>query len=168
MRCYRSWYGGLVVLGLSFAVGAVNVALAQGVGSVPPRIVSTDGAPKAAGPYAQGVVAGGFLFTAGQTARDPGTGKLVEGDITVQTNRVLDNLEAILKAAGCGLGDVVKATVFLADLSDFEKMNEVYARRFGDTRPARSTVQVTLPGRAVIEVDFVARIPEPATGKRAR
>ncbi len=133
---------------------------AQAQGGSKPKAVSTEGAPKAIGPYAQGVVAGGFLFTAGQTPRDPATGKQVEGDIGVQTNRVFDSLEAILKAGGCGLSDVVKATVYLTDLGDFEKMNEAYAKRFGDTRPARSTVQVAkLPGGASIEIDFVARVP---------
>ncbi|MDQ2978189.1 MAG: Rid family detoxifying hydrolase, partial [Acidobacteriota bacterium] len=135
-----------MLLGMILAT-PTHVALAQSEGSPSPRVVSTEGAPKANGPYAQGVVAGGFLFTAGQVARDPATSKLVEGDIAVQTNRVLDNLEAILKAGGCRLADVVKATVFLTDLGDFDKMNEAYAKRFGETRPARSTVQVAkLPG----------------------
>jgi len=147
----------LVVLALAFA--SPHVARAQG-GSGRPKAVSTEGAPKAIGPYAQGVVAGGFLFTAGQIPRDPATGKPVEGDIAVQTNRVFDSLEAILKAGGCGFADVVKATVYLTDLGDFEKMNEAYAKRMGDARPARSTVQVAkLPGGATIEIDFVARVP---------
>jgi 2-iminobutanoate/2-iminopropanoate deaminase len=124
------------------------------------RTITVAGAPKAIGPYAQGVVANGFLYTAGQTPRDPATGNLVEGDISVQTQRVFDNLEAILKGAGCSLTDVVKATVFMVDLADFAKMNEVFAARFGGNRPARSTVQVSkLPSGAQLEIDFVARIP---------
>jgi 2-iminobutanoate/2-iminopropanoate deaminase len=121
--------------------------------------IGVNGAPKAIGPYAQGVIAHGFLFTAGQVPLDPKTMKLVEGDIAVQTHRVFDNLEAILKGAGCSLADVVKATVFMTDLGDFAKMNEVYAARFGDHRPARSTVQVVkLPAGAQIEIELVARV----------
>jgi 2-iminobutanoate/2-iminopropanoate deaminase len=122
--------------------------------------VAVEGAPKAAGPYAQGVVAGGFLYTAGQIPRDPTTGNLVVGDISVQTNRVLDNLEAVLKGAGCTLHDVVKVTVFMTDLGDFAKMNDAFAARFGESRPARTTVQVSkLPTGATLEMDMVAKIP---------
>lgn len=122
--------------------------------------VSTDSAPKAIGPYSQGIVAGGFLYTAGQVPLDPATMKLVEGDIAVQAGRVLDNLEAILAAAGCRLADVVKTTVFLADLADFAAMNAVYAARFGDHRPARSTIQVAgLPAAARIEIEVIAKLP---------
>lgn len=121
------------------------------------KTVSVDDAPKAIGPYSQGVVAGGFLFTAGQVPFDPATMKIVEGDIALQTARVFDNLEAVLRGAGCALPDVVKATVFLADLADFAEMNKVYAERFGSHRPARSTVQVAkLPAGARIEVDLIA------------
>ena len=124
------------------------------------RTVAVEGAPKAVGPYAQGIIANGFLYTAGQTARDPATGNPVSGDIVVQTNRVIDNLEAILKGAGCTLQDVVKVTVFMTDLGDFAKMNEAYAARFGSHRPARSTVQVSkLPANAQLEIDVVARVP---------
>ena len=126
----------------------------------PPRVIATDGAPKAIGPYSQGIVANGFLYTAGQVNRDPATSKVVEGDIAVQTNRVLDNLEAVLKAAACSFKDVVKATVFMADLDDFAKMNEVFASRFGESRPARTTVQVSkLPGGGKLEIDLVAQVP---------
>jgi len=126
----------------------------------PLRTIAVDGAPKAIGPYAQGIVASGFLYTAGQIPLDPATMNLVEGDITVQTARVFDNLAAILKAAGCSFRDVVKATVFMADLGEFTKMNEVYAARFGDHRPARSTVQVSkLPKGAVLEIELIARVP---------
>jgi 2-iminobutanoate/2-iminopropanoate deaminase len=122
--------------------------------------IAVDGAPKAIGPYAQGVIARGFLFTAGQVPLDPKTMKLVEGDIAVQTHRVFDNLEAVLKGAGCTLADVVKATVFMTDLGEFAKMNEAFAARFGDHRPARSTVQVAkLPAGAGLEIELVARVP---------
>jgi 2-iminobutanoate/2-iminopropanoate deaminase len=124
------------------------------------RPVAVNGAPKAIGPYSQGVVANGFLYTAGMLARDPETNKPVEGDITVQTNRIIDNLEAVLAGAGCSLKDVVKVTVYMTDLNDFPKMNEVYAARFGDNKPARSTIQAAkLPGGANMEVDMVARLP---------
>lgn len=124
------------------------------------RAIATNGAPKANGPYSQGVVVNGFLFTAGQLPRDPVTSKLVEGDISVQTNRVLDNLESVLRAAGCSFQDVVKVTVFMADLEDFAKMNDVFASRFGANRPARTTVQVSkLNSGARLEIDLVARIP---------
>lgn len=121
------------------------------------QTIAVPDAPKAIGPYAQGIVAGGFLFTAGQIPLDPATARLVEGDVSVQTGRVLDNLEAVLRGAGATLQDVVKTTVFLADLADFAAMNEVYAKRFGAHRPARSTVQVAaLPAGARIEIELVA------------
>ncbi|HTS00904.1 MAG TPA: RidA family protein [Thermoanaerobaculia bacterium] len=123
------------------------------------RTIAVASAPKAIGPYAQGIVAGGFLFTAGQIPLDPATMKLVAGDIAAQTHRVFDNLEAILEGAGLALGDAVKATVYLADLADFATMNEVYAARFGPHRPARSTVQAAaLPAGARVEIDLVAKI----------
>src|SRR5512142_2551303 len=102
--------------------------------------VSVSDAPKAIGPYSQAVVAGGFVYTAGQVPFDPATMKIVEGSITDQTNRVFDNLEAVLRGAGCTLADVVKTTVFMTDLGEFAEMNAAYAARFGDHRPARSTV----------------------------
>jgi 2-iminobutanoate/2-iminopropanoate deaminase len=124
------------------------------------KTIAVADAPKAIGPYAQGIAAGGFLFTAGQIPLDPTTMKLVEGDVAVQTSRVFDNLEAILTGAGCGLADVVKATVFLTDLGEFAKMNEVFAARFGAHRPARSTVQVSrLPAGAQVEIELVAKLP---------
>lgn len=122
--------------------------------------VATDAAPKAIGPYSQGIAAGGFLFTAGQVPLDPATMTLVEGDIAAQTSRVLENLSAVLAASGCSLSNVVKTTVFLADLGDFAEMNRVYAERFGAHRPARSTVQVAkLPAGARIEIEVIARLP---------
>jgi 2-iminobutanoate/2-iminopropanoate deaminase len=124
------------------------------------KTIAVENAPKAIGPYSQGAVAGGFLFTAGQIPLDPATMKLVEGDIGALTNRVIDNLEAVLAGAGCKLTDVAKSTVFLVDLGEFAGMNEVYAKRFGDHRPARSTVQVAkLPAGARVEIEVVAKIP---------
>jgi 2-iminobutanoate/2-iminopropanoate deaminase len=119
--------------------------------------VSTGGAPKAIGPYSQGTIAGGFVFTAGQVALDPRTGEVVPGGIAEQTERVMQNLTAILQAAGSGLDQVVKTTVFLSDMADFAAMNEVYARAFGEHRPARSTVAVgALPKGVRVEIDAVA------------
>jgi 2-iminobutanoate/2-iminopropanoate deaminase len=124
------------------------------------KFIAVSGAPKAAGPYSQGVVSNGMLFTAGFTPRDPVTGVAVQGDMTVQSNRVFDNLEAVLKGAGCSMKDVIKVTVYMTDLNDFAKMNDVMAVRFGDHKPARTTVQVAkLPSAATLEIDFVARIP---------
>jgi 2-iminobutanoate/2-iminopropanoate deaminase len=121
--------------------------------------IAVGDAPKAIGPYAQGIVAGGLLFTAGQIPLDPATMRLVEGDIALQTGRVLDNLEAVLRGAGARLQDVVKTTVFLSDLSDFAAMNEVYSKRFGTHRPARSTVQVAaLPAGARVEIELIAAL----------
>ena len=124
------------------------------------KTIAVAGAPKAIGPYAQGIVAGGMLYTAGQTARDPVSNKLVEGDIVVQTDQIFTNLQAVLAGGGCTLADVVKVTVFMTDLGDFTKMNEAFAKRMGTATPARSTVQVAkLPGGAQIEIDMVARVP---------
>lgn len=123
------------------------------------KTISVDNAPQAIGPYAQGIVAGGFLFTAGQVGLDPATMKLVEGDVAAQTRRVFDNLEAVLAGAGATLSDVVRAGVFLVDMGDFAKMNEVFAARFGAHRPARSTVAVAaLPAGARVEIDLVVRV----------
>lgn len=120
--------------------------------------ISTDRAPKAIGPYAQAIESGGFLFTAGQIALDPATMKVVEGGIDAQAARVFDNLEAVLAAAGLGLTDVVKTTVYLTAMADFPAMNAVYAARFGEHRPARSTVGVAeLPAGARLEIDMIAR-----------
>jgi 2-iminobutanoate/2-iminopropanoate deaminase len=123
------------------------------------RIVSTPAAPAAIGPYSQGIVAGGMLFTAGQIPLDPTTMELVQGDVGVQTARVFANLKAVLAAAGTSIDRVVKATVFLVDMADFPAMNAVYEREFGDHRPARSTVAVkTLPKSAQVEIDLVALV----------
>jgi 2-iminobutanoate/2-iminopropanoate deaminase len=119
--------------------------------------VSTSGAPAAIGPYSQAVVAGGFLYTAGQIALDPDSGHIVEGGIEEQTERVLRNLTAVLEEAGTSWARVVKTTVYLQDLSHFPTVNEIYGRVIGDARPARSTVQVSaLPRAALVEIDAVA------------
>jgi 2-iminobutanoate/2-iminopropanoate deaminase len=123
------------------------------------RIIHTDQAPAAIGPYSQAVVVNGFVFTAGQIALDPATGQVVEGDVVAQTEQVMRNLTAVLKAAGARWSDVVKTTVFLHDMTDFPRVNEVYARAIGDARPARSTVQVAgLPRGVLVEIDAVAAV----------
>jgi 2-iminobutanoate/2-iminopropanoate deaminase len=130
---------------------------------MPLDFVATGGAPKAIGPYSQAVSANGLLFTAGQIALDPATGELVPGGIVEQTARALENLRAILAAAGAGLAEVVKTTVFLVDMGDFTAMNEVYGRVFGGHRPARSTVAVAaLPRGARVEIEVIAAV----SGKR--
>ena len=119
--------------------------------------VQTDQAPAAIGPYSQGIIANGFVFTAGQVPFDPQSMQLVEGDIAVQTEQVMKNLAAILGEAGASLQTVVKTTVFLRDMDDFVAMNEVYARHFGEHKPARSTVQVArLPRDVAVEIEAVA------------
>lgn len=121
------------------------------------RAVETPDAPKAIGPYSQAIVANGFVYTAGQVGADPKTGTLVEGGIEAQTEQVLKNIAAVLKASGSSLESVVKTTVFLADMNDFAKMNEVYAKYFKAPFPARSTVQVArLPRDAKVEIEAVA------------
>lgn len=121
------------------------------------RIVHTENAPAAIGPYSQAVVAGNFLFTAGQIPIDPATGQIVPGDVTAQTERVLRNLAAVLEHAGASWSDVVKTTVYLQDMADFPRVNEVYGRVMGEARPARSTVQVAgLPRGVLVEIDAVA------------
>lgn len=119
--------------------------------------VHTEGAPNAVGPYSQAIVAGDLIFCSGQIPLDPATGTLVEGDIAVQTRRVLESLAAVLAAAGSDLAHVTKTTVYLADLADFSAMNDAYALRFGDHRPARATFEVgKLPRGARIEIECVA------------
>lgn len=121
------------------------------------NIVATDDAPKAIGPYSQGVVQDGILYTAGQIALDPVTMELVPGDVATQTERVFTNLRAVLAAAGTSLDRVLKTTVYLADMSDFQAMNAVYARQFGEHRPARSTIAAAgLPKSARVEIDVIA------------
>lgn len=124
------------------------------------QIVHSSEAPAAIGPYVQAQAAGGFLFTSGQVALDPASGALVGADAAAQTRRVLENLRAVLAAGGCQPADVVKTTVFLADMNDFAAMNEVYGAFFAPHKPARSTVQVArLPKDARVEIECVARLP---------
>jgi 2-iminobutanoate/2-iminopropanoate deaminase len=119
--------------------------------------VSTEKAPKAIGPYAQAIIANGFVYTAGQIPLDPQTGNIVEGGIKQQTRQVMENLQAVLEAAGSCLNQVLKATVFLKNIGDFAPMNEIYAEYLGDAKPARSTVAVAeLPRDALVEIDLVA------------
>lgn len=126
---------------------------------MPSRKISTDNAPSAIGPYSQGLIANGFLFTAGQIPLDPASGKMVDGGIVEQTDRVMQNLQEVLRAAGTTWNDVVKTTVYLHDLSHFPTVNEIYGKWLGDARPARSTVQVTaLPRGALVEIDAIAVI----------
>lgn len=123
------------------------------------EFVKTTHAPGAIGPYSQAIIANGFLYTAGQIALDPATGLIVEGGIREQTTRVMANLKAILEAAKVTMSHVVKTTVFLIDMADFAEMNEVYAKVFGDHKPARSTVAVSgLPRGVRVEIEVVATI----------
>ena len=123
--------------------------------------ITSTGAPTAIGPYSQAVRAGGLLFVSGQVPIDPETGELIHGDVTAQTHRALRSLDAIVRAAGATLDDVVKTTVYLADMNDFVAMNRAYATWFADPAPARAAVQVArLPKDAQIEIDAVVRLPD--------
>jgi 2-iminobutanoate/2-iminopropanoate deaminase len=122
-------------------------------------VVATQDAPQAIGPYSQAVKAGGFLFSSGQIAINPATGQVIAGDVAAQTERVMKNLAAILKAAGLSLQRVVKTTVYMKSMGDFATMNEIYGRHFGEHRPARSTVEVArLPKDVLVEIDVVAEL----------
>jgi 2-iminobutanoate/2-iminopropanoate deaminase len=124
---------------------------------LPKKHVTTPNAPRPIGPYSQGVIAGGLLFVSGQIPLDPESGEVVRGDIEVQTDRVMKNLMAILKEAKMGPENVVRATVYLADLADFQRMNEVYDRYLGKEPPARSTIQAAALSKGVrIEIDMIA------------
>lgn len=121
------------------------------------KIITSEEAPSAVGPYLQAVEAGGFVFVSGQIPLDPATGRMVEGDITTQTRRVMDNVGAILRAAGLGFADIVKCTIFLADMADFPAVNEAYAAYFPQNPPARACIQAAaLPKGARIEIEAVA------------
>ncbi|HET8547037.1 MAG TPA: RidA family protein [Bryobacteraceae bacterium] len=121
--------------------------------------ISTDNAPKAIGPYSQAVVHAGLVWLSGQIPLDPATGQLVEGDVVAQAERVLENISAVLAAAGSSLDRVLKTTVFLRDMSDFPRLNEVYGRYFPSNAPARSTVQAArLPRDVSVEIDCVAAV----------
>lgn len=133
------------------------------------RAVESADAPKAIGPYSQAIVANGFVYTAGQVGSDPKSGLLVEGGIEAQTEQVLKNIAAVLRAAGSSMDAVVKTTVFLTDINDFARMNEVYAKHFGKPFPARSTVQVArLPRDARVEIEAVAVLRAASTSDRLR
>ncbi|HYP21228.1 MAG TPA: RidA family protein [Chloroflexia bacterium] len=124
-------------------------------------VVRTEGAPGAIGPYSQGIKVGGLVFTAGQVGFDPATGQFVEGGVEEQTRRTLENISAILEAAGTSLDRAVKVTVFLSDMSLFEAMNGVYKQFFSDTPPARTTVAVAgLPRNALVEIECVAALDD--------
>ena len=119
--------------------------------------IATQGAPKAIGPYSQAVLANGVLYTSGQISLDPQSGEIVPGDFAAQANRVFDNLAAVLKEAGSGFDRVMKATVYVTDLANFQTLNAIYAERFGSHRPARTTVQVpALPKGSLLEIDLIA------------
>jgi len=121
------------------------------------QAVATNNAPKAIGPYSQGVRAGNLLFVSGQVPIDPATGNIIEGDIKAQTDRVMRNLSAILEAAGASMDHVIRCTVYLADMNDFAAMNDVYGSYFSQPAPARSTIQaVRLPKDARVEIDVIA------------
>jgi 2-iminobutanoate/2-iminopropanoate deaminase len=123
------------------------------------KTVQTEKAPAAIGPYSQAVLTGGFLFCSGQISIDPATGKMVEGGIEIQTERVLRNLAAVLEEGGASLQSVVKTTVYLADLSDFTAMNGVYGTFFTENPPARATIEAAkLPAGALVEIDAVASV----------
>jgi 2-iminobutanoate/2-iminopropanoate deaminase len=121
------------------------------------RIIRTNDAPKAIGPYSQAIGAGGFVFVSGQIPLDPKTGNLVQGDIKEQARRVMENAKAILAASGCTMANVVKSTIFLKDMNEFAAVNEVYGGYFPSDPPARATVEVSrLPRDAAVEMDFIA------------
>jgi 2-iminobutanoate/2-iminopropanoate deaminase len=121
------------------------------------QVIATDEAPKAIGPYSQAIVAGELVFTSGQIPLDPETQEMVKGDVRTQAERVMENLRGVLEAAGASFGQVVKTTIFLADLADFAAVNEVYGKRFTGAPPARSTVQVAaLPKGARVEIEMIA------------
>ena len=124
------------------------------------QIISTEDAPRAIGPYSQAVRAGNFVFLSGQIPIDPATGNFVEGGVAEQTEQVLKNISAVLAASGTSLENVVKTTVFLADMNDFAAMNEVYGRFFKENPPARATVQAArLPRDARVEIEAIAELP---------
>jgi len=123
------------------------------------NIISTEQAPKAIGPYSQAVISNGFAFLSGQIPLDPATNQLIEGGIAAQTERVLENLKSVLEAAGSSLDRVVKTTVYLKDMGEFAKMNEVYGRYFTSNAPARATVEAArLPRDVAVEIDCIASV----------
>ena len=124
------------------------------------QLIRTDAAPAAIGPYSQGVAVDGWLWISGQIPLDPASGKLIAGDIEAATRRALDNLKAVIEAAGAGLGDVVRVTIYLTDLGCFQAVNAVYGEYFTDSPPARACIEVSgLPKGAEVEIDAVVRLP---------
>ena len=124
------------------------------------RVIQTDKAPKAIGPYSQAIQAGNLLFLSGQIPIDPKTGELIKGDIRQQTQRALENIKGLLESQGLGMEDVIKVTIFLKDMGNFNQVNEVYATYFSSSPPARSTVEIAkLPRNAEIELEAIALIP---------
>ncbi|VAX22886.1 RidA/YER057c/UK114 superfamily protein [hydrothermal vent metagenome] len=124
------------------------------------KVIKTDKAPAALGPYSQAIVAGGMVYSAGQIGIDPATGKLAGDDVEIQGRQALKNLEEVLVSAGVSFTDVVKSTIYLADLNDFAKINNIYQEKFADNPPARSTVEVSaLPLGALVEIDMIAALP---------
>jgi 2-iminobutanoate/2-iminopropanoate deaminase len=150
----------LAIGAIAFAKESPSTARLQQPRTAPggeKTLISTSDAPKPIGPYSQGIVSSGFMFASGQIPIDPKTNELVQGDIGTQTEQVMKNLLAVLKEAKMGPENVVKTTVYLVDLADFPRMNEVYGHFFGQQRPARSTIQAAaLPRGARIEVDMIA------------
>ncbi len=123
------------------------------------KIVATENAPKAIGPYSQAVIYNGVVYCSGQIPLDPTTGQIIEGDVSAQTERVLENMKAVLEAAGSSLEKVLKTTVFIKDMSEFGKINDVYSRYFSGSLPARATVEVArLPRDVRVEIDAIAAI----------
>lgn len=140
-----------------FAICVLFSLITISGGKVEKKIVYTEKAPKPVGPYSQAVIAGDFIFTAGQIPIDPKTNQVVQGDIKEQTKQVLENLKAVLEASGATFDDVVKVTVYMRDLSEFSAMNEIYSEYFKNSPPARTTVEVSrLPRDVKIEIDLIA------------
>jgi len=154
---------------IAFLSVALTLSISVNAQSTKKRAVESPDSPKVIGPYSHAIIANGFIFTAGKVGTDPKTDTLVEGGIAEQTEQVLNNLDTVLKAAGSSLDAVVKTTVFLADMNDFAKMNEIYAKRFKAPFPARSTVQVArLPRDAKIEIEAVALVRTGSGSDRVR
>jgi len=155
-----AWLLALVLTGCGVYVPKPPEGLASPMPTttpVPHEVIASDGAPAAIGPYSQAIRVGDWLFCSGQIPLDPATGELVTGPVEIQTRRVLDNLGAVLEAAGLGFDDVVKVTVFLRDLDDYAAMNAVYGEYFAGARPARAAVQVArLPRDAGVEIECIA------------
>ena len=133
------------------------------------KVILSENAPAPVGPYSQGIQVGDFLYTAGQIAIDPATGKLIEGDVAAQAEQAIKNIQAVLEAAGATLDNVVKSTVYLRAMSDFAAMNEVYSRLFGDNRPARTTIAIDgIPLGGLFEIEVVTYLPKSKPAKKKK